>query len=186
MNNRAAALLLLIVFGVLFLQCAGGGEKPAPKEPVRTLADVDRDLQTFKTAIRSEISSKGNLFLVIGGASVALNFLLFGFVLYFWKQSRKLAASQKKKPVRKKAAAKKNGSQKRRTEERGIRWRCRSVNLLARGKSFFEPVIGHGLSGLIVIIRVLFFYLQKYDIYSVHLDYGGHSLMFFSSSLQKF
>jgi len=107
MNTRVASVLLIVLLAVLFLQCSSREDKPAPEEPVRTVQNVDTDLQLFKAEIRSKIDSRSNLYLVVGGISVAFNLLLFGFVLYFWKQHRHLAAAQKKKRAKTQMASRK-------------------------------------------------------------------------------
>lgn len=105
MRKNTALFLTLLFSAFLFWQCSGGGAPEKPKQPDRTVQDVDRDLQQFKKDIRVEVRSRNRLIVVAGAGSLLLNLILAGFVLYYRKKAALLAPAPKKSP--RKAPAKK-------------------------------------------------------------------------------
>lgn len=101
--KRIFSIIVVLLFCVLVLMQCSGSSKPARQgQPVRTVEDVDQDLQQFKKQIRARIDSRNDLITVAAVASILLNLVLFGFVLYYKKQGTLLAKSA---PAPKKAPA---------------------------------------------------------------------------------
>lgn len=104
--KRIFSIIVVLLFCVLVLmQCSSSTRPPRQGQAVRTVEDVDQDLQQFKKQIRARIDSRNDLITVAAVASVLLNLVLFGFVLYYKKQGTLLAKSApapKKVPAAKK------------------------------------------------------------------------------------